>query len=53
MLRHAGGALLVLVLVLFSYLSYWLVSSFGGVGKLPRPRVQHAGDAKGRTRRVF
>jgi hypothetical protein len=53
MLRDASGALLVLVLVLFSFLSYWLVWSLGGVGKLRRPAVQHANNAKGRTRRVF
>ena len=51
MMRNAGGILLALVLVLFSFLSYWLVWSLSGVGKSPANPVQQQAKAKraGRT----
>jgi type II secretory pathway component PulM len=36
MLENAGGILLALVMVLFLFLSYWLVWSLNGRGKEPR-----------------
>lgn len=51
MLDSAGGILLAFVMVLFSFLSYWVVWSLNGLGKEPRiEEIPKAGE-KGRTGR--
>jgi hypothetical protein len=52
MLQNAGGILFALVLVLFSFLSYWLVWSLNGVGKSPTNAVQQQTKTK-RVHRTF
>jgi hypothetical protein len=47
MLNYAGEIPLAITLVLSSFLSYWLVWSLNGLGKVPRTAEQHKTRAKG------
>ena len=52
MLNHTGEILLALVMVLFAFLSYWLVWSLGLVRPLGTENSPKTG-AKGRTGRLW
>ena len=47
LLNFAGEILFAITLVLSSFLSYWLVWTLNGLGKVPRTAEQHKTRAKG------